>query len=50
MMEVNKDDVIVNIDHNIPANTTDIVNSKGPEHQGDVVPSSLPMKLNIDVC
>ena len=50
MMEVNKDDVIVNIDHNIPANTTDIVNSKGPEHQGDVVPSSLPMKLNTDVC
>ena len=32
MMEVNEDDVIVNMDHNIPADTTDIINSKGPEH------------------
>ena len=31
MMEVNKDDVIVNTDHNIPADTTDVINSKGPE-------------------
>jgi hypothetical protein len=32
MMEVNEDDVIVYMDHNIPADTTDIINSKGPEH------------------
>jgi hypothetical protein len=32
MMEVNEDDVIVNIDLNISADTKDFINSKGPEH------------------
>ena len=32
MMEVNEDDVIVNIDLNISADTKDVINSKGPEH------------------
>ena len=38
MMLVNEDDAIVNIDHNIPADTTDFIISNGPEHKEDIVP------------
>jgi hypothetical protein len=31
-MEVNEDDIIVNIDHSIPADTTDFSTAKGLEH------------------
>jgi hypothetical protein len=31
-MEVNEDDVTVIIDHDIPTDTQDLINSKGPEH------------------
>jgi hypothetical protein len=39
MIEVNEDDFIVNTDHNIPADATDFVNSKGPVQEEEVAPS-----------